>query len=192
MRNTIGRWLAAITVGGGFLVIGSPAIAAQAEPSSLTHALSTQQQARVAARGVLGMKATPDAVGDESQICLTNDPSYCIKTNGTGQQVSITNVAAQKANFTVVYDSNGYHAWQDGNGNCLREGTDGIVKIENGPCDINDYTDVWFRYSYSGNNTWYNYSTQDIMYTNNNVSGAYVFAAASLPTGSWSKWNAPT
>jgi hypothetical protein len=192
LRNTIGRWLAAITVGGGLLAIGSPAIAAQAGPSSAVRALSTQQQARTAARGILGVKSAPDAVGDESQICLTNDSSYCIKTNGTGQQVQITNVDSAKANFTVVYDSDGFHAWQDGNGNCLREGTGGIVKIENGPCDINDATDVWFRFAYSGNNIWYNYNSQDIMYVGTNVTGAYVFAAASLPVGSWDKWNAPT
>ena len=137
MRNTIGRWLAAITVGGGLLAAGSPAIAAQAAPSSATHALSTQQQARAAARDLPGMKAAPDAVGDESQICLTNAPSYCIKANGAGNQVSVTDVAAQKANFTVVYDSGGYHEWVDGNNNCLREGNNGIVKIENGSCNIN-------------------------------------------------------
>lgn len=77
--------------------------------------------------------------------CLTNATSYCIKANGAGNQVTITNVAADKANFTVVYDSDGFHAWQDGNGNCLREGTGGVV-----------------------------------------------WAAQAPPSGSWSKWNAPT
>jgi hypothetical protein len=193
LRNTIGRWLAAITVGGGLLAAGSPAIAAQAAPSSATHALSTQQQARAAARGVLGMKAAPDAVGDESQICLTNAPSYCIKTNGPGQQVQITSVASQKANFTVVYDHDGDHAWQDGNGNCLREGTGGVVKIENGPCNTNDLTDVWTRYDTSYDpTTWYNTSTNDIMYVNRNVTGAYVFATGDPASGTWTEWNAPT
>jgi hypothetical protein len=190
LRNTIGKWLAAITVGGGLLAAGSPAIAAQAAPSSATHALSTQQQARATARDVLGMKAAPDAVGDESQICLTNAPSYCIKANGPGNQVSITNVAAYKANFTVVYDSGGVHAWQDGNGNCLREGTGGVVKIENGPCNGTDGSDFW--YHTQGGTTWYNYASADVMYTNRDANGYYVWATNSPPTGSWSKWNAPT
>ena len=190
MRNTIGRWLAAITVGGGLLAAGSPAIAAQAAPSSATHALSTQQQARAAAEDVPGLKAVPDAVGDESQICLTNDTSYCIKTNGAGNQVSITDVAAQKANFTVVYDSGGNHMWQDGNGNCLREGTGGVVKIENGPCNLSDYMDQWIHSQ--GSTTWENRITGDIMYTKGNDNGDYVWATTSPPSGSWSKWNAPT
>ena len=138
LRNAIGRWLTATVVVGGLLAAGSPAIAGQAAPSLATHALSAQQQARAAARDASGLKAVPDAVGDESQICLTNATSYCIKTNGTGNQVTITSVAADKANFTVVYDSGGVHGWQDGNGNCLREGTGGVVKIENGPCNTSD------------------------------------------------------
>jgi hypothetical protein len=192
LRNSIGRWLAAITVGGGLLAAGSPAIAAQAATSSATHTLSTQQQARAAARDVAGMRAAPDAVGDESQICLTNAPSYCIKANGTGNQVSVTDVAADKANFTVVYDSGGYHAWEDGNNNCLREGNNGIVKIENGSCNINDYVDVWLRDASTGNNVWHNYSTQDIMYATGDDNGDNVFASRNPPSGSWTKWNAPT
>ena len=136
------------------------------------------------------MKAVPDAVGDESQICLTNAPSYCIKTNGTGNQVTITNVAANKANFTVVYDSAGVHAWQDGNGNCLREGTGGVVKIENGPCNIRDATDLW--YHSQGDTSWYNVSDDDVMYTKGRVTGNDVWTALTAPSGAWSEWNAPT
>jgi hypothetical protein len=190
LRNTIGRWLAAITVGGGLLAAGSPAIAAQAAPSSATHALSTQQQARAAAEDVSGMKAVPDAVGDESQICLTNATSYCIEANGAGLAVTITNVAANKANFTVVYDSGGVHAWQDGNGNCLREGTDDIVKIENGPCNAGDLQDLW-QHS-QGSTTWYSRWSGQTMYVNSDANGDYVQTAVFPPSGSWSKWNAPT
>jgi hypothetical protein len=191
LRNTIGRWLAAITVGGGLLAAGSPAIAAQAAPSLPAHALSTQQQARAAARNVSGMKAVPDAVGDESQICLTNAPSYCIKTNGAGNQVTITDVAADQGNFTVVEDGQGIHAWQDGNGNCLREGTGGVVKIENGPCNGNDFADFWSHAQ--GSTTWYNVSNNGIMYTKGHVTGDDVWAGQPpFPSGSYSKWNAPT
>jgi hypothetical protein len=192
LRNAVGRLLTATALAGGLLAAGSPAIAAQAAPSSATHALSIQQQARAAARDVSGVKAVPDAVGDESQICLTNAPSYCIKTNGAGNQVTITNVAADKANFTVVYDSGGNHAWQDGNGNCLREGTGGVVKIENGPCDSSPpYTSAYWTHT-QGSTTWSNYQTGDIMYTNGDVTGYNVWAATTPPSGAWSKWNAPT
>lgn len=145
----------------GLLVAGSPAITAQA------------------------------AVGDSGQICLTNAPSYCIKTNGAGNQVTITNVAAQKANFTVVYDTDGFHSWQDGNGNCLREGTGGVVKIENGPCQITDLSDRW--YHAQGSTTWYNDASSHVLYTKGDVTGDDVWAGMTpLPSGSWGKWNAPT
>jgi hypothetical protein len=189
LRNAIGRWLTATVVVGGLLAAGSPAIAGQAAPSLATHALSAQQQARAAARDASGLKAVPDAVGDESQICLTNATSYCIKTNGTGNQVTITSVAADKANFTVVYDSGGVHGWQDGNGNCLREGTGGVVKIENGPCNTSDNADFW----YHSGTTWYSNYDAHIMYTYGNVTGYKVWTGnPPFNNGSYSKWNAPT
>jgi hypothetical protein len=189
LRKAIGRWLAAVTVGGGLLAAGSPAIAAQAGASLPAHALSAQQQARAAAREVSGLKAVPDAVGDESQICLTNASKYCIKTNGPGNQVSITNVAANQANFTVVFDVEGDHAWQDGNGNCLREGAGNVVKMENGPCNISDYTDNWTHSQ--GSNMWHNVYYGGEMYTKGDANGDYVFGGAP-PLGGYANWNAPT
>jgi hypothetical protein len=181
LRKAIGRWLAAVTVAGGLLAAGSPAIAAQAGPSLPAHVLNTQ---------VSGLKAVPDAVGDESQICLTSDTSYCIHTNGAGKQVSITNVAAEQANFTVVFDEEGDHAWQDGNGNCLREGTGGVVKMENGPCVISDDSDNWEHSQ--GSNVWKNVETGDEMYVKSDENGDYVWASTAPPLGSWINWNAPT
>jgi hypothetical protein len=191
LGSTMRRWLAATALAGGLVATGSPAIAAQTTPSLATHTLSTQQQVQAAARDFPGMKAVPDAVGDESQICLTNAPKYCIKTNGPGNPVTITNVAANKANFTVVFDVETDHAWQDGNGNCLREGTGSVVKMENGPCDFGDPSDMWTRLE--GNTTWYNQSNNfDIMYTNGPANGNNVWAKGTPPSGSYSKWNAPT
>ena len=158
MRSTVGRWLAAIAMVTGLLVASSPASIAQA------------------------------AVGDSGHICLTNASSYCIKTNGTGNQVTITNVAADKANFTLVYDSGGDHQFRDGNGNCLREGTGGVVKIVNGPCMYVDPNESW---SHSGT-TWHNYNDNAIMYTKGHVTGDDVWTAGTPPSGAWSKWNAPT
>ena len=158
MRNTARRWLTVIAAAGGLLIAGSPAIPAQA------------------------------AVGDSGQICLTNAPSYCIKTNGVGNQVTITNVAANKANFTLVYDNAGDHQFQDGNGNCLREGIGGAVKIENGPCQYVDPNESW---SHSGT-TWHNYNDNAILYTKGDATGNDVWTKGTPPSGSWSKWNAPT
>jgi hypothetical protein len=96
-----------------------------------------------------------------------------------------------KANFTVVYDPDGWHMRQDGNGNCLREGTNNVVKIENGPCSITDYSDRWFHAQ--GSTTWYNDASSYVLYTKGDVTGDYVWAGQSpLPSGSSSKWNAPT
>ena len=190
MRKAIGRWLTAVTVGGGLLAAGSPAIAAQAGSSLPAHGLSAQQQAGAAAREASGLKAVPDAVGDESQICLTNAPSYCIHTRGAGNQVAITNVAAQKANFTVVFDVEGDHAWQDGNGNCLREGTGGVVKMENGPCNISDDSDNWEHSQ--GSDIWKNVETGDEMYTKGTDNGDLVWASTGPGPGAWINWNAPT
>jgi hypothetical protein len=189
LGSTMRRWLAATALVGGLVATGSPAIAAQTAPSSATHTLSTQQQAQAAARDFPGMKAVPDAVGDESQICLTNAPKYCIKTNGPGNPVTITNVAANKANFTVVFDVETDHAWQDGNGNCLREGTGSVVKMENGPCDISDLSDNWTHSQ--GSNMWHNVYWGGEMYTNGDANGDAVLGGAP-PLGGYAKWNAPT
>lgn len=190
MRNTTGRWLTTVTAVGGLLTLASPAIAAQAAPSVMGHAVSTQQHARGVTPGVPGTKAVADGVGDSGQICLKNAPSYCIKANGGGNQVTITNVAADKANFTVVFDSMGDFEWQDGNGNCLREGTGGVVKIENGSCasNNNDTTDQWYYIMNQISNLKYT----AIMYTTGDANGDNVWADSDPPSGSWEKWNAPT
>ena len=190
LRNTMKRWLAATALAGGLLATGSPAIAAQAAPSSATHALSTQQQAQAAARDFHGMKAVPDAVGDESQICLNerHQRSASIR-EAPANQVSITNVAADKANFTVVFDVEGDHERQDGNGNCLRAGTGNVVKMENGPCNISDLTDNWSHSQ--GSNMWQNVYYGGVMYTKGDTNGDYVWGGAP-PLGGYSNWNAPT
>jgi hypothetical protein len=169
LRTTVAKWLTATTataVVGGLLASGTPAFAA---------------------------KAAPAGVGDSGQICLTSAPSYCIKANGTGNQVTITNVAADKANFTVVFASMGLYEWQDGNGNCLREGTGGVVKIENGPCSLTDNTDSWYRVT--GNSVTpelENSGDMTLMYTNGDASGDKVWAALPPPAGAWLRWNVPT
>jgi hypothetical protein len=154
------RWLTVIAAAGGLLIAGSPAIPAQA------------------------------AVGDSNQICLTNATNYCIHSNGPGNPATITTNPADYSNFTVVYDTNGWHMWQNGNGNCLREGTGGVVKLENGPCNVTDPSDLWWHAQ--GSTTWYNDATNHVMYAAR-ANGATVMAGMTpLPSGSYGKWNAPT
>ncbi|HTV99985.1 MAG TPA: hypothetical protein VMF87_06765 [Streptosporangiaceae bacterium] len=162
VRNTAGRLLIAAAVVGGLLSLGLPAIAAQAAPAG---------------------------VGDSGQICLTNAPSYCIEANGAGNQVTITNVAADMANFTVVFQQNQYYEWQDGNGRCLREGNGGVVKIQNGSCASGGGDSVlWAK---TGNLITESL-TIDIMYTKGDANGDDVWATGTPPSGSWEKWNVPT
>ena len=190
MRNTIGWCLTAAVVSGP-LAAGSPAIAAEAAPSTATRALSTQHQARAVAPKLSGVKAVPARVGDSNQICLTNGPRRCIKTNGTGHQVTITSNSADFANFTVVRNNLNNYQWQDGNGNCLREGTGGVVKIENGPCSNSDQTDWWVKVA--SNAYIENLSNYAEMYTKGNDSGDNVWTSTSTPpSGSWVQWQVPT
>ena len=152
------RWLTVIAAAAGLLIASSPVTTAQA------------------------------AVGDSSQICLTNAPKYCIHSNGPGQQVTITNVDAQKSNFTVVYDLRGIHSWQNGNGNCLREGSDGTVKIANGPCVGSDQSATWGRTG----DTYWNELYQGYMFTYGTQNGDKVRATVDPPSGAWVTWNVPT
>lgn len=199
MRNPAIKWLAAAAtasaVVGGLLISGSPAFAAEPAPSVATHALSTQQQARAVTATVPGAKAVPDGVGHKGHICLTYATSYCIETNGPGNQVTITKTSADYANFTVVYEvgsgDNINIEWQDGNGNCLREGTQNDVKIENGSCAAPDpypNTDTWDLSDY---HTVVNLYYLDIMLVHKAADGFNVYAYPSTMTGDLAQWNVP-
>lgn len=146
--------------------------------------------------------AIPTGVGDSGQICLRNSTSYCIKSNGTGAQVTITNYAPNYSNFTVVRTktSEGFHfyQWQNGNGNCLREGNDFVVKIANGPCLNSDDTDWWYR----GGDPAGDYVINAYPYTPTGAtfmlvrgqpaSGHLVFAYENIAVGDWAQWKVPT
>jgi hypothetical protein len=133
------------------------------------------------------------AVGSSGPICLTSASSYCIHSNGPGQQVTITNDNAQKSTFTVVYDSNGFHGWQNGNGNCLREGENFVVKIANGPCLNGDDSDWWELNSHYLMNQ-FPYTPTGITYMlvrGQPGTGHLVFAYESIAVGDWAQWNVP-
>jgi hypothetical protein len=193
MRNTAGRWLTATAVVGGLLFAGSPAIAAQAAPVLTTQARNAQHQARAATPKVAGVKAVPDVVGDSSPICLTTNTNYCIKSDGPGNQVTITDYAPNVSNFTVVRIKTivgiTYYQWQNGNGNCLREGTNSQVKLEHGGCVSTDDTDWWHLISGTSVE---NESTFDFMQIHGRpATGDGVFAQATIPAGDWYQWNVP-
>ena len=175
MRNTAGKWLVATAVVGGLLIPGSSALAAKTTPSNA-------------------------AQSSNANICLMNAPSYCIKTNGTGNQVTITNYSPNYANFRIARSSadglgDYYLQWEDGNGNCLREGTGNVVKIENGSCSNGDKTAWWFalgifatEYGHVENQGY----GQFMLTRGAPTSGNKVFAYSSISSGDWAKWYVPT
>jgi hypothetical protein len=95
-----------------------------------------------AAGGLLiaGSSAIPAQAATSFHICLKSATSYCLQSNGGGSQVTITNNPANYSNFTSPRPGQ----FQNGNGNCLRAGTNNVVKIENGPCVASDPADSWY------------------------------------------------
>ena len=95
-----------------------------------------------AAGGLLiaGSSAIPAQAATSFHICLKSATSYCLQSNGGGNQVTITNNPANYSNFTSPRAGE----FQNGNGNCLRAGTNNVVKIENGPCVASDPADSWY------------------------------------------------
>ena len=95
-----------------------------------------------------GMSVRPaigtTALAGSFHICLLNAPSLCLQSNGPGNQVTIT--SGSSANFQVVNEApDGQwrkYQFENGSGNCLRAGTGGVVKIENGSCGNGD-ADWW-------------------------------------------------
>jgi hypothetical protein len=191
VRNIAGKWLAAtaIVAVGGLLISVAPAIAAEIAPASTTQTLNAQHQARAGTPKISGVQAVPNAT-TRFHICLANSRNYCIQTNGTGNQVTITSNSADKGNFTLVRSLDGgiLQQYQDGNGNCLREGTGDVVKIENGGCSSGDDTAKWDISNGNGNYL-VNYYYNGYMLTRGTpASGDKVFAYSALPPGVWDQW----
>ena len=73
-------------------------------------------------------------------------------------------------------------------GNCLREGTSGVVKIENGGCSKDDNGAWWEDYK----NELVTQNIDDAMLSRGDVSGYKVFAFASIASGDRYQWSVPT
>jgi hypothetical protein len=84
-----------------------------------------------------------------SHICMYENDNSCLLGQGGGNQVETSTSSA--SNWYLVNNTIGtdWYQIQDGNGNCLREGTNNVVKLENSSCNANDQTDWWYIY---GNN----------------------------------------
>lgn len=136
----------------------------------------------------MAAQAAPSAVGDSGQICLKAHPAYCIHSNGAGNQVTITNNPADYSNFTIVFDRYQVVWWQNGNGNCLREASDGKVVIENGPCSgTADGSQGWSQDGDQFTNVAY-YGT---MFTYGAYNNYKVWAYVNVPSGTLFDWKTP-
>jgi hypothetical protein len=139
------RWPAAIAVLGSLLFAGSQAIAANASTAAPSRALAGQSPVR--ARAVDDSPPAYPPLTGFYHICLTHSPTFCLKSNGTGNQVTITSHPADYATFSTVAHGTyrGAREWRIANalGNCLRGGANFVVKIEDGGCSSTDPDDSW-------------------------------------------------
>ena len=82
--------------------------------------------------------------------------------------------------------TNGGTTWvqiENGNGNCLRAGTNNMVKIENGPCLEGDNADAWSDVLI-GPNDYQSFMWGDWMLVHGNVGGYKVWHAKPV-SGDW-------
>ena len=139
----------------------------------------------IAAAGGLLIAASPAIPAQAAtsfHICLENAASYCLQSNGSGNQVTITNNPANYSNFTAPRTGQ----FENGNGNCLRAGTNNVVKIENGPCAANDPADSWYAPS-AGSFRVLSALYGDDMLVHGHVNGYKVWHATPV-SGDWDNW----
>lgn len=140
-------------------------------------------------------KAVPAAV-NPLNLCLTNSihvgPQMCQVSNGAGQPVTIGELPSTWAAFHNVRSGTcgGIVCIQldNGSGNCLRAGTNHVVKIENGSCVAGDDADWWQEVSGGGLQSW---QYGDEMLTHGSEDGFKVLHAAP-GAGDWTNWSSYT
>jgi hypothetical protein len=153
--------------------------------------LTTAAVAVTAVGGLLIPGSPANAAPVKGHICLKNSSSYCLQSNGIGNQVTITKNSSKYAVFTVEFSItfNGITTfeWKNASGNCLR--ADGnMVTIKDGPCSGSDPADLW------GDNAGalLNDNHQYVMLVRGQPqTGSKVFAYSSVASGDWAKWSVP-
>jgi hypothetical protein len=147
-----------------------------------------------------GFAAAPGYSGASFKICLTNDQSLCLQSNGPGNQVTITSNKDNWSVFTKQYiDNNGtgdVYNFENANGNCLRENNSNEVVIANGRCLASDIDARWVWPQIGGPGGSYTdafqndqYPTDDML-VHGNMNGYKVWAAKPV-SGDWIKWIPP-
>lgn len=178
MRHHIAILVMAVTAS-----LGTVAVAVTGQALASTSATSATAS-RNAAQGprLEIVRSAPQVATPVFNICLTNAPSLCLESNGAGNQVTITGNQSDRAAFHEVNPGSELQ-FQNASGNCLRAGTNHVVKIENGPCQAQDAADSWVQASGGLKSFLYN----DFMLVHNDVSGFNVWHAAPV-SGDWTKW----
>jgi hypothetical protein len=140
------------------------------------------------------LAATPAHAATTFNICLKNSSiGLCQKSNGTGNQVTISRFFNEWADFHELRQNQcvgTYYCYQfeDANNDCLRAGTSQVVKLESGSCGLSDRSDWWVRVG-DYFESWYYYNTgYPFMLTLSDESGLNVWHR-SLTPGTWAKWS---
>lgn len=196
MHGRIGSRLSSLTILGAVLALASPTMAL-ASPVASTAVLATgAQQAAITPDHPrhVGFALMPAYPGGSFNICLLNSNHYCLESNGVGQQVTITNVAADWSVFTRKSLALEVFNIENGNGNCLRENESNEVVIANGGCLSSDRDGQWFwpedtSGSLTGVYQNNEYSSDDML-VSAPVNGYKVWAKAP-GSGDWTKWAPP-
>jgi hypothetical protein len=199
MRHRIGCRLGTVAIFASALIAVSTAVALAAPGASNAVTEHGSHSAMIIPNQPhhAGFGAVPAYSGASFHICLTSAPAYCLQSNGTGNQVTITSNKNNYSVFTKQYiDTGGDGAIfnvENGNGNCLRENNSHEVVIANGGCLSSDLDGRWNWYQIGVNYTgiWQNelYASQ-FMLVHGDVNGYKVWAV-SPSSGDWIKWTPP-
>jgi hypothetical protein len=147
----------------------------------------------VAVAGVLLIPGSPaNAAPAKGHICLKNSSSYCLQSNGVGNQVTITNNSGKYSVFTVkgpAITINGVTTfqWENASGNCLREDGD-MVTIKDGGCSATDPADSWGD---NGGDLLNEFFEHFMLVRGQPQTGFKVFAYVTVASGDWAKWSVP-
>jgi hypothetical protein len=118
-------------------------IALEPAGAGLAALLGTAGPALSASAGTTPLTSIP-APGSSFTICMNSNNNSCMLGQGGGNQVKTS--TSGSSNWSLVNDGGigrTDYQIQDSSGNCLREGTGNVVKLESGSCNANDLSDWW-------------------------------------------------